>query len=329
MSQTKLDKLTAEQEAELVAFREKWLRIGTSTEPADRPRAEAALTAMYAEIGEPAPVFWWCDSPWQARAIISLLPELKGANLRANLWDNLWDNLGANLGPNLRANLDTTKYTEWYWGAHDSAWVAYYLFSTCLTKNAKPDDLRKLNLHAELCQSALWVSSFKGICFVSDRPEHYSLELTPGRTPEVYRLHDASAPAMRFRDSYSLYAWHGTRVPEKVILSPETLTAKDILEEPNAEVARIMLERMGMERFCFESQPEVLDEDTDAGGRRRLLKIPNPHVSAGAMTMFNCICPSTGREYMLPVHPETKTCRSAAAWMVGLKAEEYAPAIER
>ena len=43
MSQTKIESLTPEQEARFDEFVDKWTAIGLSTEPADRPRAEAAI----------------------------------------------------------------------------------------------------------------------------------------------------------------------------------------------------------------------------------------------------------------------------------------------
>jgi hypothetical protein len=50
-------------EARLALYREEWLRVGTCTAPADRPRAEAAIARVYNAIGEGPPCFLWCDSP--------------------------------------------------------------------------------------------------------------------------------------------------------------------------------------------------------------------------------------------------------------------------
>lgn len=60
---TKINSLTAEQEIRLPQFRDEWFRIGCSTAPADRPRAEAAITEMYRIIGKDKPQFIWFDSP--------------------------------------------------------------------------------------------------------------------------------------------------------------------------------------------------------------------------------------------------------------------------
>jgi len=55
--------LTVEQEARFAEFRERWTAIGLCTDPADRPRAEAAIVRMYAQASLAAPRIVWCGSP--------------------------------------------------------------------------------------------------------------------------------------------------------------------------------------------------------------------------------------------------------------------------
>lgn len=47
-----------------------WLRSGLAAHPADRPRAEAAVTELYRLIGAPAPEFVWVPSPAAALPIV-------------------------------------------------------------------------------------------------------------------------------------------------------------------------------------------------------------------------------------------------------------------
>lgn len=49
-----------------VAIRDEWLAHGLSTEPADRPAAEAAISALYRLVDRPPPRFVWVDSPGSA-----------------------------------------------------------------------------------------------------------------------------------------------------------------------------------------------------------------------------------------------------------------------
>lgn len=55
----KLEKLTDEQEAQISEYRDRYWRQAISTEPSDRPRAEAAARRESAEGRT-----WRCDCGW-------------------------------------------------------------------------------------------------------------------------------------------------------------------------------------------------------------------------------------------------------------------------
>ncbi|GAA2586705.1 hypothetical protein GCM10010435_76130 [Winogradskya consettensis] len=56
------------------AVRQEWLEVGLSTEPSDRPAAEAVVSHLYARHGRPRPQFLWADSPKQAFAHVTGVP---------------------------------------------------------------------------------------------------------------------------------------------------------------------------------------------------------------------------------------------------------------
>ncbi|WP_309710859.1 DUF6745 domain-containing protein [Armatimonas sp.] len=118
--------------------------------------------------------------------------------------------------------------------------------------------------------------------------------------------------------------WNGVLVEARVVFAPETLTGHDVLATANTEVRRVMLERIGLERFVSDVNPQVLDQDTDPGGPRRLLRI----ALRGDEDLV-CLavgCPSTGREYLLRVPPVVTGCHQAAAWIAGFdNPADYAP----
>jgi hypothetical protein len=121
--------------------------------------------------------------------------------------------------------------------------------------------------------------------------------------------------------------WRGVAVTERIAFRPETLTVGEILNEANAEVRRVMLERVGFEWFFQSADAEVLDQDRDPGGERRLLLIALP--GDEPLVCLSVTCPSTGRRYALRVPPAMATCRQAAAWMAGFDdADDYRPLIE-
>jgi hypothetical protein len=121
--------------------------------------------------------------------------------------------------------------------------------------------------------------------------------------------------------------WRGVAVTERIAFRPDTLTVGEILNEANAEVRRVMLERVGFEWFFRSADAEVLDQDRDPGGERRLLRVPLPNDEP--LVCLSVACPSTGRQYALRVPPAMTTCRQAAAWMAGFDdAADYRPLIE-
>ena len=89
----------------------------------------------------------------------------------------------------------------------------------------------------------------------------------------------------------------------------------------NTEVRRIMLERMGYEQFLSQVAAETVDEDQDAGGRRRLLRV---HMKNDEPLICLAVHdPSTGRRYLLRVPPTMGTCHQAAAWIAGFENPDY------
>ena len=121
--------------------------------------------------------------------------------------------------------------------------------------------------------------------------------------------------------------WRSVRVDERIAFHPEQLTAKEALAEKNAEIRRVMIERMGYLRFAEEAGAKVLDEDEDGGGKRQLLIIDLQEDEP--LVGLSCSCPSTGRQYFLRVPPKMQTCHQAAAWMAGYDdPSRYRPHIE-
>jgi hypothetical protein len=50
-----IERLTDAQKARAAEFRDRWMQIGLCTDPADRPRAEAAIRETYRQGGRHLP----------------------------------------------------------------------------------------------------------------------------------------------------------------------------------------------------------------------------------------------------------------------------------
>jgi len=121
--------------------------------------------------------------------------------------------------------------------------------------------------------------------------------------------------------------WRGVPISGQAVFHPETLKAESILKEQNAEKRRVLLERMGYERFVAEAQATTLDSDQDVGGARRLLHVPL--ADDEPLVCLAVLDPSTGRQYLIRVPPNVQTCHQAAAWIAGFdNPDDYHPVAE-
>lgn len=88
----------------------------------------------------------------------------------------------------------------------------------------------------------------------------------------------------------------------------ETLTAD---QEQNAEVRRIMIERVGTGKYLEMCNAMPVDIDThNHNGTRALM-------STDTGRYLVCACPSTGRVYHMEVPPEVITCQQADEYLCG------------
>ena len=121
--------------------------------------------------------------------------------------------------------------------------------------------------------------------------------------------------------------WRGVAINAQIAFFPETIDVETILTERNAELRRVLTERVGYERFLKEVRAEVLHEDTDPGGRRELLRVPLP--GDEDLVCVSVRCPSTARHYLIRVPPTMKTCHQAVAWTAGFdNPDDYQPLAE-
>lgn len=121
--------------------------------------------------------------------------------------------------------------------------------------------------------------------------------------------------------------WHDVAITPRIAFQPETITAQEALSEANAEVRRVLIERMGHEKFIEQATPQKLDQDRDPGGERSLLRIEL--TGDEPLVVLAVQCPSTARRYLIRVPPAMSTCRQAAAWIAGFSnPDDYQPVAE-
>jgi hypothetical protein len=121
--------------------------------------------------------------------------------------------------------------------------------------------------------------------------------------------------------------WRGVSVTDRIAFEPQSMTGQDILQLDNAELRRVMIERIGYETFIEQVGGLVKDKDSDPGGDRQLIQVPFDDDEP--LMVLKVTCPSTGRIYVLRVPPYMRSCKQAAAWTAGFdNPNEYQPLVE-
>lgn len=155
-------------------------------------------------------------------------------------------------------------------------------------------------------------------------------------------IHRENGPAVYLDNGTVLYYWHGTNVPEWVIMNPEKITLRRILKEQNIELRRVLIERFGEGRFIKELGAEKIHEDKygilwearrdklmenkiDSLSDRDVVRIFGHNRRIKYVQVQDA---STPHEYFIPVPSTMKRAKQAIAWSFQLKEEEYNPQIE-
>lgn len=186
----------------------------------------------------------------------------------------------------------------------------------------------------------------KEFCIVSDFPEILKVD-------EENRPHCDDGPSHRWRDGWELWYIHGVKVNRRIVMEPGSLTIAQVRQEENAEVRRVMIERIGWDRFCVEAKLKVIHTDTLEASFPALPVSETVHADMRPVTSYRkgkevaelleseefkdfeerplkfvrVTDPSTGEKYVLRVWPENKRAYEAVAQTFGLSEDEYKTSI--
>jgi hypothetical protein len=350
---------------EAAEIREEWLGWAFSTQPADRPAAEAAISGLYRLIGRTPPRFHWVSSPLVAletvppgvrpaesierlgdwpvpRLLISLMQTLHmGLDSRLAWVHRPMDQL---IGTQVRAPLarsfdrslqDTLPRTRkwrydwadrWY-AAQSPSWIAHYdALRRATSVVFTPEQTHQLDLWAAVARSCGWWWPREGVCVISERPA--DLRTEPGDEPGEVRLHHADGPALRYADGWDVHAWHGRQVPAWVIIDP---SAERIAREPNIEIRRCAIEHIGWTSYIERAGLRLVATAPDPGNPGSHLRLYDMRAETKVLLAVNGSVERDGRrrQYGLTVPGFLKDPVDAAGWTYGLSAEQYSQLVRR
>jgi len=206
---------------------------------------------------------------------------------------------------------------EAIYGQHDASWLAHY---AQLRDWGLVQQTASLTGLWALARSAGWALPHERVCLVSERH-------TAVRRDGLNRLHCVDGPALLYPDGWAIYAIHGVRVPERVIMDPESMTPSKIFGTRNTEVRRVMIDLYGADRLMREVSAELVDDDETWG---RLWRLPIDGDEPLVMVDVENSTPEpdgSRKRYMLRVPPQLRTAAAAVAWTFDLSADEYTTAL--
>lgn len=140
-------------------------------------------------------------------------------------------------------------------------------------------------------------------------------------------LHSEEGPAVAWSDHWSLNAWHGTFVPDDFHAWDWTR----VVAEPNAELRRCGIERLGWENLTAAMQcVDETDDPGNPGESLSLYRVPEELLpenrDARLLVVSNASLDKGGRRrrFGLLVPSRHRSALTAAADLFGLPASEYA-----
>jgi len=94
-------------------------------------------------------------------------------------------------------------------------------------------------------------------CLVCDFPEVLKVD-------DENRPHCETGPSHKWRDGWSLYHWHGTKVPAAWIENKDGPSPKTVLAEKNMEVRAAGIEIIGWVKMLDALNAKLIDRDDDS-----------------------------------------------------------------
>lgn len=294
-----IESLTPEQEALLDVYADRWVKIGLSTAPADRPRAERALARMYEVAGMQAPKMSWAGSPY----------TMLGKDVSAAVAGGVAAAQSPSQGP--RGTLSDVVF-----GAHDAGWLSYFAY--CREVLGLCAETEELVPALDLARSCGWCLVLEDRAILSER--HNVLHLDP----QTGLPHNLVGPAIAYPDGWSLYIVRGVSVPRGWVEQRESLDVRLALEHPNVEERAAAAELIGWDRVLRELKSRVVDVERDPNyDYGKLLEVDLPDEPGQKFLQVLC---ATGRTMVLRVPPEMTSARQANAWSNGFdRVEDFRP----
>jgi hypothetical protein len=310
--------LTQEQIDTFPHFREKWLKIGLSTEPANFVEAKKAIIKLYKQAGLTVPKKWFSfSSPMTSNlGTYFLMNNTALKSIKAmKKKDTSQEEIIMAMQDIVNSDTDYTETmrtinSAYIWGNHEASWLAMYDFY----KSIGITETEQLMPLMEIAEHCSWWAPYDDVVIMQDKPSVIHFD-------DENRLHAQNGPAIEYRDGFSIYCWHGVPIPEEWIT--KGISAANALAVTNTDQRSAACEICGWNTILRELKAKTINKDKDPMVGE-LVEVEIPEAGKARFLRVRC---GTEREFALPVPMEMKTAREANAWTYALSAKDYAPEI--
>ncbi len=358
----KLEKLTPDQEIEVVNTRDFWMNyIFSCKNSINKEKAKIGINWLYKFSGKKEPVVIYVDSPIGCQLAVLYLKEfqkqypqiIKVASVRASFMEvraSVMDSVMDSVRASFREVMDSVRVSVMeVREVMDSVRVSVMEVRDSVRDNYEPfsyygnigdygwvsfyDFFTKIgvlnnsdfNSFKDILLSGVYdMIQLEGFCIVSNLPDRIERDFNG-------KLHSENKSAIHFRDGYELYYWHGINVPEKWILNPEKIAKEDVINDNNVEKRRALMEIIGETAYAEMLDLVAIETDSYNGQEIILFKTKQrDNLTEDYIYFIKVICNSTNRKYYICIPEEAADMGAlgALSWTFGLNKEDYQLLIE-
>lgn len=304
-----IKKLTKEQEEQMIVYRDKWIKIGYSTESTNKQRALSNVENYYKVVDlKPPETVIFAQSPTQAMTILNVLlsdtfynslTAFKDTGIQSDVSsagttidDRIYEavskktNVARNqvvTAINAALSFKKLEYVSNYAGGN--LWPGWLSFYDYFDQELKVDKVDIIRPTIALAQDCGWIFPYENLCVLVEKP--VELHITNNR------MHNEHGMCIKWGDSWGLYQLNGVTVPAWAIETPkEMISAKKVLELTNTEQRTVLMKHVGLAKFLSALNAEVIDTMNDY--TLYYLTLEGQKVGP----YLRMTCPSSGRVFL-------------------------------
>jgi len=162
------------------------------------------------------------------------------------------------------------------------------------------------------------------------RQRHCILVPRPAIHTADGRLHRPGGPAIEWPSGLSYWFWEGLHIPGRIAAkNSERARLQVLVRTPNLERRRLLLDRIGYERFLDITDAKLIQHDDYGKLWQTTLSIDGEQLRVVEVVNSTPEPDGSDRRYFLRVPPEVSTARAAVAWTFDIDDEhQYVLGVE-